>query len=104
MARDEEQENAWEELGQADEAEIQRPLRDFVDLPADRDRLHLPGEYDEETRQLEKNETGISESDSPAGSRILGCSHRGLLCHKTKTSTRTVEELSKRWFASAENL
>jgi hypothetical protein len=103
VARDQEQENAREELGQADEAEIQRPLRDFVDLPADRDRLHLPGKYDEETRQLEKNETGISKSDSPGGSGILGCSHRALLCHKTKTSVRTVEEMSRLWFASAEN-
>jgi len=47
-----------EELRQADEAKIQRPFRDFVDLPADGDCLHLGGQDEEERASWKRTKLG----------------------------------------------
>ena len=103
MAGDQKQQNAGEKLRQSDETKIQRPFRDFIDLPADGDGLHLSGENDKETAQLEKNETRIRESNSSGGVEVLGCSHRILLCHKSLARTRTARERNKDWFRYPKN-
>src|ERR1700751_1472571 len=43
VAGNEEEQDAGKELGEADEAEVQRSFGDFIDLPAYRDRLHFVG-------------------------------------------------------------
>src|SRR5271157_4702500 len=58
MAGDEEQENTGKKLRQTDETEIERPLRYFVDLPANGDGLHFRGENNTETHQLERTKLG----------------------------------------------
>jgi hypothetical protein len=58
---DEEEQDAGKKLCEADEAEVERSVRDFVDLPADGDRLHLERGHDEEARDLVEREVGIRE-------------------------------------------
>src|SRR6266852_7243803 len=60
------QDDAGKKLREADEAEVQRTLGDFVDLPSDGHGLHLRGEDDAESRYLEEDEAGISEGNTPA--------------------------------------
>ncbi len=85
-------------MGQTDQAEIERPPRDLVHLPAHGDRLHLERRHDKEARRLVNREVGIGECD--AASRESGCGnflfgkpgfrkigvegfgHPHLLCHK----------------------
>ena len=62
MTRQEEEHDAGEELRQADEAEVEGALGDFVDLPANGNGLHLRGEDDEEARHLKHQEARILES------------------------------------------
>jgi hypothetical protein len=49
MAGNEKEKYPGKKLGQANETEVQGALGEFIDLPADRDRLHLCGENDTET-------------------------------------------------------
>ena len=65
MPRDQKQQDARRELGQPHQAQVERPLRDFVDLPADRDRLHLEAGYDQKTSQLVKRKVRIREGNAP---------------------------------------
>src|SRR5256885_11294449 len=67
VARQEEQNNTRKELGQADKAEVEGALGDFVDLPADGDGLHFEGENDEAAGGLKNLERRIAER----GARIV---------------------------------
>src|SRR5271168_4368379 len=78
MAGNQKQENSRKKLRQADKAKVERPFRDFVDLPAHGDRLHLGCEDDAEARRLKKQEAGILERDAARGSGVFGCGHRAL--------------------------
>jgi hypothetical protein len=80
-----EQQNAREKLGEADVAEIERPLSDFVDLPAHGHRLHFDGDNDEKPRNLEQDERRMSEGGA-SGSGVGGCGHELLMCHRTRNS------------------
>src|SRR5580692_177689 len=84
MAGDEKEEDPGQELCQSHEPEIERPLGDFVDLPADRNRLHLVGEHDREAGRLEKHKTRILKRDAASACGVFGFGHRTLLCHKNK--------------------
>jgi len=67
VTRQEEEHDAGEELRQADEAEVEGALGDFVDLPADGDGLHFEGEHDEAAGALKNLERRIAER----GARIV---------------------------------
>ena len=67
VACQEKQNNTGEELRQADEAEVEGALGDFVDLPADGDGLHFEGEHDEAAGALKNLECRIAER----GARIV---------------------------------
>ena len=67
VARQEEEHDTGEELRQADEAEVEGALGDFVDLPADGDGLHFEGEHDEAAGGLKNLERRIAER----GARIV---------------------------------
>src|SRR5208282_251266 len=71
VAGNEKEKDTGQELRQANEAEIERPLGDFVDLPAHRNRLHLVGKDDAETCRLEKQKTWILEGGTAGGGRVL---------------------------------
>ena len=53
--------DAGEELRQSDQAEVQWPLGDLVNLPADGNRLHLKRGYDAETGDGEIREVRVGE-------------------------------------------
>ncbi len=65
VPRDKKQQDARRELGQAHQAQVERPLGDFVDLPADRDRLHLQSGNDQKTSQLVEGKVRIREGNAP---------------------------------------
>ena len=69
MSRDQKQEHAGQKLGEADQAEIERPPGDLVHLPSHRDRLHLQRGHDEESSGLVNGEVGIGEGDAAGGDR-----------------------------------
>ncbi len=76
VPRHEKKQDAGKELREAHEAEIERTLRDFVDLPADRDRLHFRGKHDAESRDLIEHKSGIGERDTSGEIGFPGSSHR----------------------------
>ena len=61
MAARERQTRGRKELGEAHPSEVQRPPCDRVDLPANRDVLHLHTEYRQDARPLESAEVAVSE-------------------------------------------
>ena len=63
------QQHERQELRQPDQPEVERVARDLVDLPADRDGLHLHGEGGEEARREEEGEVAIAQ-DRQARRRI----------------------------------
>ena len=63
VAGNEKEQNAGKELREADEAKVQRALGDFVNLPADGDRLHFGGQDDAESRHLIEPKGRIGEGD-----------------------------------------
>jgi len=67
VSGEEEEHDPGEELREADEAEVEGALGDFVDLPADGDGLHFEGEHDEAAGALKNLERRIAER----GSRIV---------------------------------
>src|SRR5580658_319316 len=88
VARNEKEKDARQELRQAYESKVERPLGDFINLPAHRDRLHLVGEDNAEARSLEKYKTRILERDAAGGGGVFGFGHRPLLCHKSRLRVR----------------
>jgi hypothetical protein len=91
MAGDEKKENAREELHEADESQVERALSDFVDLPRDRDGLHLHGNNHARASSLKEQEIWMVESGAAVGSRgVFGFGHQQILCHKKKIATRTM--------------
>jgi hypothetical protein len=61
MASREEKHDAGQELGQANQSEVERAFGDFVDLPADGDGLHFQSEHNKAARTLKYFERGIAE-------------------------------------------
>ncbi len=55
------QQHERQELGQANQAEVERLAGDRVDLPADRDRLHLHRDRREQPRRQEAHEARVVE-------------------------------------------
>ena len=53
LARRQREQRQRDELHQPDQAEVERVAVDRVDLPADRDRDHLPAEAEHEDRDPE---------------------------------------------------
>jgi hypothetical protein len=53
VAGNRKQQDSREKLREADVAEIERALGDFVDLPSHGHRLHLDGDDDQKSRDLE---------------------------------------------------
>src|SRR6266403_770025 len=84
----EKEKDSGKKLRETGEAKVQRAPGDFVDLPANRDRLHLGRSDDAEAGQLKMNKAGIAESNSRNRSGAFGTGHRQLLCHKNNTRTR----------------
>ena len=72
-------------LRQAHQAEVERALGDFVDLPADGDGLHLGGEHDEKPRGLKQPVGGIGERDGAGVPGIPGGSHRIYFATKSES-------------------
>src|SRR5271163_4121566 len=64
----------------------------FVDLPADGDRLHFLRHHNQHARRLEVDEIRIGERKAPAEASVPGFSHRFLLCHKTIAATSGANE------------
>ena len=97
VSRRQDQQHEWQELRQADQPQIERVARDFVDLPADRDRLHLHGQRGEEARRQEEREVAIAEDGEPRASilahaatpRVIGFIGRGSIArHRTRSHAR----------------
>ena len=61
MPGNKEEEDAGEELRQADQTQVQWAFGNFVDLPADRNGLHFGGYDDAEAGELIIDERGIAE-------------------------------------------
>ena len=66
VTRDQKQQNARQELRQTHQSQVERPLRDFVDLPADRNRLHLQARNNAKARQLVGRKVRKSEGHAPS--------------------------------------
>jgi len=52
----------WRDL----QDQVERPLRDFINLPSDRNRLHLQPGNDAKPSQLVQRKVGMSEGNAPA--------------------------------------
>src|SRR5450759_4881236 len=76
MTRNQKEQNARQELGEAHQAQVERTLRDFIDLPADRNRLHLQAGNHEKARQLVERKVGESEGHAPSARRVPRFTHR----------------------------
>ena len=61
LTRRQREERQRDELGQSDEAEVEGPVADRVDLPADRDHHHLRREAVREQRRPEQREAAHSQ-------------------------------------------
>src|ERR1700751_5135643 len=61
VARHKKEKYSGKKLCQPNEAEVQRPPRDLVDLPAHRDRLHFKTGNDEKSCSLVKGQIWICE-------------------------------------------
>jgi hypothetical protein len=70
MTRGQHEQHERQELRQADQAEVERIVRDRVNLPADGDGLHLHGDRRKEPRGQETREIRVGEK--PAEWRACG--------------------------------
>ena len=61
MSGQQEQQHAREKLRQADQSQIKRAFGNVVNLPSHRYGLHFDRSDDQETRNLEEHEIGVSE-------------------------------------------
>ena len=61
LPRRQHQQHERQELRQADQAEVERVARDRVDLPADRDGLHLHGDGHRDARRQVAREIAVRE-------------------------------------------
>jgi hypothetical protein len=64
MPGNEEQTDTGQKLGEANESQVERAMGNRIDLPGDRDRLHLQASHHEPASKKKKRETRVSESDS----------------------------------------
>ena len=79
MAGKQEQREARQKLRQADVSQIKRTVRDVVDLPGHRDRLHLERKHDKQSRERVGDEIGIGKGDAPGEPGVLRGEHSVLL-------------------------
>jgi len=70
MARNKKQNDAGKKLRQTDQPEIERPLGNFIDLPADSNSLHFRGNHNKKTRRLKFQKSGIAESGARVCRRL----------------------------------
>src|SRR2546423_7931007 len=66
--------NCRKKLGEADEAEIERPVGDLIDLPTDGHGLHLDGGHDQKACDLEQHKRRMRKggaSSSGVGGHAL---------------------------------
>ncbi len=63
VARDQKQQTPGRNWARPIKPEIERPPRDFVNLPSHRDRLHFQGGDDKKSRCLIQGEIGIGECE-----------------------------------------
>src|SRR5581483_6402884 len=82
VPRGQKEKNDRQELGQADESQIERAACNFVNLPADCDRLHLKRRNQEKTSDCKQREIRIPESHQ-AGVRMR-FGHVLLMCHRER--------------------
>ena len=75
VARGQHQQHERQELRQADEAEVERIAGDRVDLPADRDRLHLHGDRGEQPRRQEAHEVRVFQQPAEPRARAFEEGH-----------------------------
>lgn len=83
LAGHQDQHDEGEELGQADEAELQRVARESVDLPPHRNGLHLDGHRRKEAGAQEESERALSDQCPETGDLARrGCfRQRGWPCN-----------------------
>src|SRR5262249_59430830 len=74
------EEDDRQKLCQTDEAKIERASRDLVNLPTDRNRLHLQRGDQKKSSDRERCEIGVAER-SQAGVVAFVIGHVLLLCH-----------------------
>src|SRR5690348_12933628 len=89
MSREQEQKDIWQELRETHKSKVERPSRDFVDLPSHRDRQHFQRSDNERAFDLIQREVEVSER-SEARVRF-GRRHVLLICHRA-----TLKEMSFR--------
>jgi hypothetical protein len=77
------QHDAGQKLRQPGQPQVQRAVRDVVNLPADGHRLHLQRYHDAEARDLVNGKIRMGERDAAGKPEVNGCDHRFLLCHKS---------------------
>src|SRR5258705_12764478 len=87
MTGNQEQKNIRKKLRQTDEAEIQRPPRDLVNLPSHGNRQHLQGSNNGEALYFVQRKVSVMECSQPGSQRTLGFSHALLMCHKQPSET-----------------
>jgi len=75
------QKDGREKLDETRQAEVQRAVIDFLDLPAHRDGLHLRAKDDAESRGLVQAETGEAEGGGASGDGLMGSRHSLVVCH-----------------------
>jgi hypothetical protein len=78
VAREREQQNRRKKWRQADEAEIEGPMSNLVDLPPDGHGLHFDRGHDQEAGDLEQHERGMGEGGA-SSSGVGGCGHELLM-------------------------
>ena len=65
MPGGQDQQDEGQELGESDQAKVERVAGGAEDLPADRDRLDLGGRGDDEARHDVAAQIGMAEDRSP---------------------------------------
>ena len=75
VSSEEKKEHGRQELHQASESEVQRTMRNFVDLPADRDGLHFGTKDNAKAGDLVKAESGELEGGRAGGESLVSTGH-----------------------------
>src|SRR5579883_3268115 len=81
VAGEKKQDNAGKELRQPGQAQVERPVRNVVNLPADGNRLHLGAKDDAKSRNLVEAESGELKRRGPRGFGVVAGGHASLVCH-----------------------
>ena len=66
------QQNRRQKLRQPHKAQIERPFRDLVNLPAHGHRLHLDRRHNQKSRNLKQHKSGMSEGGASSSGVVAG--------------------------------